>query len=59
MMAGDESKGYFIEPTIIVTKDPTFKTIVDEIFGPVLTVFVYPADEYEKYVSVNSVLSSI
>lgn len=44
----DDSKGYFVEPTIILTKDPTFKTMQEEIFGPVLTVFVYPAREYQK-----------
>jgi len=43
----DKSKGYFIEPTTIVTTDPKFKTMEEEIFGPVLTVYVYKADEYE------------
>jgi 1-pyrroline-5-carboxylate dehydrogenase len=38
---GDKSKGYFIEPTIIVTSNPKFKTMEEEIFGPILTVFVY------------------
>jgi 1-pyrroline-5-carboxylate dehydrogenase len=37
----DKSKGYFIEPTIIKTTNPYFKTIHEEIFGPVLTIFVY------------------
>ncbi len=37
----DKSKGYFIEPTIIKTTDPYFKTMHEEIFGPVLTIFVY------------------
>ena len=37
----DKSKGYFVEPTVIVTTDPHFKTIEEEIFGPVLTVYVY------------------
>ncbi len=40
----DKTKGYFIEPTVIVTKDPKFKTMVEEIFGPVLTVYVYEQD---------------
>lgn len=44
----DDSKGYFVEPTVILAKTPDFKTMVEEIFGPVLTVYVYPADEYEK-----------
>lgn len=44
----DASTGYFIEPTIILTDDPHFKTMEEEIFGPVLTVYVYPADQYEE-----------
>ncbi len=44
----DGSKGYFIEPTVAVTPDPQFRTMVEEIFGPVLTIYVYPADEWEK-----------
>ena len=43
----DKSSGYFIEPTVIVTKDPDFVTLREEIFGPVLTVFVYDDDRYE------------
>jgi 1-pyrroline-5-carboxylate dehydrogenase len=46
--ASDDSKGYFIEPTIILTTNPKFKLIEEEIFGPVLTVYVYPDDEYEQ-----------
>lgn len=46
----DNSKGYFIHPTVIETKDPNFKTMKEEIFGPVLTVFVYPDAEFEKTV---------
>jgi 1-pyrroline-5-carboxylate dehydrogenase len=38
---GDKSKGYFVEPTIILTSDPKFVTMEEEIFAPVLTVFVY------------------
>ena len=44
----DDSKGYFIEPTIILTKNPHFKTMEEEIFGPVMTVFVYDDDKYEE-----------
>ncbi len=44
----DDSKGYFIEPTIIETSNPKFKTMQEEIFGPVLTIYVYPDKEYEK-----------
>jgi 1-pyrroline-5-carboxylate dehydrogenase len=45
---GDDSKGYFIEPTIILTTDPHFKTMEEEIFGPVLTVFVYKDENFEE-----------
>jgi len=44
----DDSVGYYIEPTVIVAKRPDFKTMVEEVFGPVLTIHVYPADEYEQ-----------
>lgn len=43
----DGSKGYFIEPTVIVTTNPKFKTMEEEIFGPVLTIYVYQDDQYE------------
>jgi 1-pyrroline-5-carboxylate dehydrogenase len=43
----DKSKGYFIQPTIIEAKDPNYVTMCEEIFGPVLTVYIYPADEFE------------
>lgn len=38
---GDDSKGYFIQPTVILTKDPKSVTMVEEIFGPVVTVYVF------------------
>ncbi|HYK75390.1 MAG TPA: L-glutamate gamma-semialdehyde dehydrogenase [Daejeonella sp.] len=44
----DKSKGYFIEPTVIVTKDPKYVTMCDELFGPVLTVFVYEDEDFGK-----------
>jgi 1-pyrroline-5-carboxylate dehydrogenase len=44
----DKSKGYFIEPTVILAKDPQFITMQEEIFGPVLTVYVYEDDQYEQ-----------
>jgi 1-pyrroline-5-carboxylate dehydrogenase len=44
----DDSKGYFIEPTIIVTKNPKFRTMLEEIFGPILTVYVYPDEVFEE-----------
>ena len=37
----DKSKGFFIEPTTIITSDPNFKTMEEEIFGPVLTIYIY------------------
>jgi 1-pyrroline-5-carboxylate dehydrogenase len=44
----DKSKGYFIEPTVILTKDPSSLTMCEEIFGPVLTVYVYQANNFEE-----------
>ena len=44
----DDSKGYFIYPTLIEAKKPDFKTMVDEIFGPVMTVYVYPDDKLDE-----------
>lgn len=44
----DDSVGYFIEPTIIVTTDPVFKTMTEEIFGPVLTIYIYKDSELEN-----------
>ena len=44
----DKSKGYYIEPTIIETTDPKYITMCEEIFGPVLTIYVYDADKFEE-----------
>ncbi|MBN3582611.1 L-glutamate gamma-semialdehyde dehydrogenase [Algoriphagus aestuarii] len=44
----DKSKGYFIEPTVIVTQDPMYTTMCEEIFGPVLTIYVYNAENFEE-----------
>jgi len=44
----DKSVGYFIEPTILVTENPTSRTMVEEIFGPVLTIYVYQAENFEE-----------
>ena len=44
----DNSKGYFIEPTIAITTNPNFCTMEEEIFGPVLTVYVYEDDKFEE-----------
>jgi 1-pyrroline-5-carboxylate dehydrogenase len=44
----DKSVGYFIQPTVIEAKDPKYVTMCEEIFGPVLTIYVYDADQYEQ-----------
>ena len=44
----DGSTGYFIDPTIVQTTNPKFKLMEEEIFGPVLTVYVYPDDELDE-----------
>jgi 1-pyrroline-5-carboxylate dehydrogenase len=44
----DKSKGYFIEPTIIEAKDPKYVTMCEELFGPVLTIYVYDAERFEE-----------
>jgi len=49
---GNKSKGYFIEPTIIVTRDPHFITMEEEIFGPVMTIYIYEDDKFEETLKV-------
>jgi 1-pyrroline-5-carboxylate dehydrogenase len=44
----DKTNGYFIEPTTVVTTNPKFRTMCEEIFGPVLTIYVYPENEFEQ-----------
>ncbi len=44
----DKSKGYFIQPTVIEALDPQYTTMCEEIFGPVLTLYVYDEDKYEE-----------
>lgn len=44
----DKSKGYFIEPTVIVTTDPKYTTMCTELFGPVVTIYVYEDDNWEE-----------
>jgi 1-pyrroline-5-carboxylate dehydrogenase len=44
----DKTKGYFVEPTIIEVTDPMYTTMCEEIFGPVLTIYTYPADDWAK-----------
>jgi len=50
LVGGNFSKknGYFVEPTVIETSDPKYLTMCEEIFGPVLTIYTYPAAKYEK-----------
>ncbi|RIV18216.1 L-glutamate gamma-semialdehyde dehydrogenase [Fibrisoma montanum] len=43
----DKTKGYFIEPTILLVKDPSYRTMCEEIFGPVLSVYMYEPSAYE------------
>ena len=43
-----DSEGYFIEPTVLRTRDPKSRWMCEEIFGPVLTVYVYPEDQYAE-----------
>jgi len=44
----DKSKGYFIEPTVIVTEDPKYTTMCDELFGPIMTIYVFDDKDFSK-----------
>ncbi|GGW72559.1 delta-1-pyrroline-5-carboxylate dehydrogenase [Winogradskyella epiphytica] len=44
----DKSKGYFIEPTVIVTTNPKYETMCTELFGPVITIYVYDEDKFTE-----------
>jgi 1-pyrroline-5-carboxylate dehydrogenase len=44
----DKSKGYFVEPTVLLAKDPKYTTMCEEIFGPVITIYVYDEDKFEE-----------
>jgi 1-pyrroline-5-carboxylate dehydrogenase len=44
----DKSEGYFIEPTVLLVDKPDYRTMEEEIFGPVLTIYVYPDAEFEQ-----------
>lgn len=48
----DKSKGYFIAPTVILAKTPYYATMCDELFGPVVTVYIYEADQFEQTLEV-------
>ncbi|MCG8310075.1 MAG: L-glutamate gamma-semialdehyde dehydrogenase [Cytophagales bacterium] len=43
----DKSKGYFIEPTVLLTEDPKYVTMCEELFGPIITIYVYKAENYD------------
>lgn len=44
----DDSKGYFVSPTVILTTNPKFTTMQEEIFGPVVTIYVYPDEQWKE-----------
>ena len=44
----DKSQGYFVQPTIIEAKDPKYVTMCEEIFGPVLTIYIYNVNQFER-----------
>ncbi|MFN5374902.1 MAG: L-glutamate gamma-semialdehyde dehydrogenase [Chitinophagaceae bacterium] len=44
----DKTKGYFVEPTVLETTDPKYTTMCEEIFGPVLTIYVYPEKKFSE-----------
>ncbi|MCH8555180.1 MAG: L-glutamate gamma-semialdehyde dehydrogenase [Schleiferiaceae bacterium] len=48
----DKSKGYFVEPTVLVVEDPQYVTMREELFGPVLTLYIYNADKWEEVLEV-------
>lgn len=48
----DKSEGYFIEPTILLTKNPKYVTMCEELFGPVLTVYVYKPERFEEVLEI-------
>jgi len=49
---GDDSKGWFVEPTIVKVNSVDHPLMAKEIFGPVLAIFEYPDEEYTKFVSI-------
>lgn len=44
----DNSKGWFIEPTVLLTQDPMYTTMCEELFGPVITIYIYQAERFEE-----------
>ncbi|MFH1149561.1 MAG: L-glutamate gamma-semialdehyde dehydrogenase [Actinomycetota bacterium] len=53
----DSSEGYFVEPTVVQSTDPRSKMMCEEIFGPVITIFVYPVKEFEQTLQVCNTTS--
>ncbi|MDD2525964.1 MAG: L-glutamate gamma-semialdehyde dehydrogenase, partial [Bacteroidales bacterium] len=49
---GDKTKGYFVEPTVILAAKPDYKSMVEEIFGPIITIYVYEDSAYEEMLDV-------
>lgn len=47
----DKSKGWYIEPTVILAKDPKYTSMCEELFGPILTIFVYEDDQFEETIA--------
>ena len=45
----DGSKGWFVEPTVIETTNPKYESMVEEIFGPILTIFIYEDENGQKH----------
>lgn len=53
----DASEGYFVQPTLVVTEDPRSKLMEEEIFGPVLTLYIYPEDQFGETLEVCNTTS--
>lgn len=47
----DDTTGWFVGPTAIVTNDPESRTMCEELFGPILTIYVYPSERYEEHLA--------
>ena len=54
----DKTKGYFIEPTVLLVTDPKYTTMCEEIFGPVMTIYVYKADEFDEILKIVDATST-
>ena len=53
----DDSEGYFIQPTVVQSRDPRSKLMSEEIFGPVVTIYVYPEKQYEETLEICNTTS--